>query len=304
MSAETHIDIAHGSPLRAGTPGRLDGASRGTRFSRQQPKHLSFRYALESDLGRISYVIPVSRWVNLPELSSRAKRVLNYFVSWGRIEPAGYRGTQCSQGALAAAIVRATGEPCSVKTLQRALSELIEHGFLSKSYVDREKVRHNRAHIFKREQICLYTLTDKAVAIWTAQNTPSTYTCIPATKSRRDLLPKPELKIQSSARVNEHDIGDTKVKAVPPEIKKERTELAGGFQSTLKLADEKASSPPQQCLLPIPHVATEKQDRHKNTKLAILETLSLLLKHKGREGKIAIARATHEISGVLSTLKK
>ncbi len=270
MSAEPNR-TAPGLPLRVGTPGRSDGTSRGSRFDGQpKPKTFAWRYALESDLDRVEYVISVTRWASLPNLSKRARRVLNFFISLNRIGTAGYIGTLCYQGALAAAIARATGEACSVRTLQRAVDELAEHDYLHKKLVDRMKVRQIGPDAFKRDMICRYTLTEKVLSILASKKPAPSHTCIPTTKSRSDDRKKPVLKKQSFARVCDDDVGERKSEGVNNDVR------------------------PVQA--PVPIRETEKPTARKTTKQAILALLSQLVRHKGREGKSIVARATLEIA--------
>jgi hypothetical protein len=90
----------------------------------------------------------------------------------------------CTQGALAAAIARATDEAMSVRTFQRGIGELAAHGFVTQR-LTHGKRRQYGPDDWTCDPICVYTLTDKAIAYW-SDNSSHTTEC------RSDDLPRPE----------------------------------------------------------------------------------------------------------------
>jgi len=117
-------------------------------------------------LASISYVISLARWNDPRELSKRAKRVLRFFAALNRSSEIGYQGTRAALAAVAEAVARATEEACSVSTLERALRELVEAGYLLKAYGFTDNVREIAPKEFIRDRVVVLTLTAKALAIW------------------------------------------------------------------------------------------------------------------------------------------
>ena len=262
MSAEPAVES-----LKQGRGWNSERSKKASRSSGSNPpirKDLSWRHATDSDLGSIHFTITLGRWQRQHGISKRANRVLRFFASLNRAGTAGYRGTRCSQGALAASIERATEEPASVRTVQRALGELVEQGYLNKSHAY-GKTRQFGPDVFRREQICVYTLTEKAVAIWSKPERMSDG-CLPMTKSRGDDLKKPEFLTQSSARADVYVVSDNTHRA--------------------KKHPAKPQQPP----------STPKPYTKKTAKKAILKLIRSLLANKGRPGKIAVTRAAFELA--------
>ena len=285
MSAEP-ARIAPGLPLRVGEPEGSETVPRAARLNAPRRADHSWRYATASDLEAISYTITLGRWSRPHELSKRANRVLRFFAALHRTGTAGYRGTRCSQGALASSVARATDEAASKRTVQRALTELVEGGYLeqSQSWGRRRQIGPDT---WTREQICVYTLTEKATNIWS-----ETYTSPPTTKSRTDDLMKPEFITQSSARDKKRAENEKKTK---------ESVDASTDASTAPLArNEGENMPkPKRRTLPPGQADPRKPYTRKTAKDAILDLIVLLTREKGRQGKIAAARAAFELSGGL-----
>ena len=269
MSDESASKVPDG-PLKAGRPDGDEGAP-GKRPPRR--KDHSWRYATASDLQRITFTISLGRWSRLHELSMRANRVLRFFASLNRTSGAGYRGTRCYQGALASAIAQATDEPASVRTIQRALAELVEAGYLEQS-TSWGRSRQIAPDRWTRDQICVYTLTEKATSIWS-------HTSLPTTKCRTDDHKKPEFITQSSARATKREESTI----TPAKCETKAKESADKSTDALK-------APPARI-----EGKSRSTYRREDAKNAILTVLRRLLRYEGRSGSVALSRAAHELSG-------
>ncbi len=133
---------------------------------------LAFRHAEASAFRSVRYVISLVRWSSPRDLSKRARRVLRWFVALHRGGPVGYLGTRGPLDALADAIADATEEACSRSTLERAIRELVELGYLLKSYGYGHTGRQLAPDLYVRDRIVVLTLTERARALWGPMPTP------------------------------------------------------------------------------------------------------------------------------------
>lgn len=133
---------------------------------------LAWRHAEASAFRSVRYVISLVRWSSPRDLSKRARRVLRWFVALHRGGPVGYLGTRGPLDALADAIADATEEACSRSTLERAIRELVELGYLLKSYGYGHTGRQIAPDLFVRDRIVVLTLTERARALWGPMPTP------------------------------------------------------------------------------------------------------------------------------------
>ena len=140
-------------------------------------KSLSFRHATESDLETISYTIPLSRWGHAADLHRREKRVLRLFCALHRSGTIGFSGITAYQSAIARTVARASdGEPAGLRTVQRALKGLCNAGYLTAGKSYNRPIRLG-VDTWTRDQKRIYTLTEKAIAIWA---TPAASSSSPA----------------------------------------------------------------------------------------------------------------------------
>lgn len=131
-------------------------------------RDLSWRHATADDLRAIHWSSSLGRWRDPSELSKRANRVLRLFAALNRVGPHGYRGTRAELDPLAEAVHRATSEAASRSTVQRGLAELVAAGYLTKNHGRRSRVREIAPGVYTRDPICVFTLTDKAIDLWSS----------------------------------------------------------------------------------------------------------------------------------------
>lgn len=133
---------------------------------------LAWRHAEASSFRSVRYVISLVRWSSPRDLSKRARRVLRWFIALHRSGPVGYLGTRGPLDALADAIAEATEEACSRSTLERGIRELVELGYLLKSYGYGHTGRQLGPDLYVRDRIVVLTLTERARALWGPMPTP------------------------------------------------------------------------------------------------------------------------------------
>lgn len=288
---------------------RSAAAEAAERPNRNPPRRadLSFAHATEPDLGAFTFTTTLGRWQHQHDLSNRGNRVLRFYAALNRAGAAGFRGTRCCLGALAAAIQRCTEEAASVSTIKRGLGELVKEGYLFKSHAW-GKPRRFDSGIYRREQICVYTLTEKATRIWS-------YTNLPRSKRTGEELKKPEPLNRAQSFFDDRASSDRPVEleaAGPAEAVPAAS--ASGDRSTAPSARHEGgkaaiiATPPSSTPKPgveppnsIPKRSTTFRRGEPWTrgsaKKAILELLTRLLADKGRVGKVATARAAFELGG-------
>ena len=136
-------------------------------------KNYAVKHAEAAAIGAIYFVISISRWTIPQGLSERAKRVLRFFCALNRHGGIGYLGTRAALGAVADGVRRATEEKCSVKTLQRAIAELVRAGYLLKSDGYAETARELAPDEWIRNKVVVLTLTAKALELWSEVHCPT-----------------------------------------------------------------------------------------------------------------------------------
>jgi hypothetical protein len=270
---------------------------------------LSFCHAVESDLGSFTFTVTLGRWQRQHELTNRENRVLRFFAALNRTGTSGFRGTRCSLGALAAAIRRCTEEAASVSTVKRALGKLVEKGYLLKSSAW-GKARRFEGNVCRREQICVFTLTEKATRIWS-------YTNLPRSKRPGEELKKPEPLNRAQSFFDDPASSDrpAEIEAAGNQAMAEPAAPASGDRLTAPSARHeggKAAAKPAPPPGSIPKPSTEPANStpkrsttfrrgepwtRASAKKAILELLTRMLADKGRPGKVAAALAAFELGG-------
>jgi hypothetical protein len=213
-----NVSNAHGLPLRVENSGESDGAPQGTHLNGPRRKDVSWRYATEANLEAFDYTISLGRWTKPDDLSKRAVRVLRYYAALNRTGQHGFCGTRCTLKALAAAIQRATDEACSLSTLQRALKELFECGYATKSHVYGNNIIMYGGRK-RREQICLITLTEKATNLWSSHTQPHRSKCHTPEGTKPDSSNQSYVHTRNSVNLKSNDkVTTLPVKQDKPEI--------------------------------------------------------------------------------------
>jgi hypothetical protein len=138
----------------------------------QKRSNLSTTHATETGLERFFYNISLSAWGVPAGLAVKAISLLTAFSVLNRGGEVGYVGTRCTLAALAAFVVRVVPNArMSVSTLQRAVKELVEAGYLTVAHYGGGEARqcfNKRTTDFYwiRDQRVVLTLTDRALSLW------------------------------------------------------------------------------------------------------------------------------------------
>jgi hypothetical protein len=154
-------------------------------FARKNPAprvSKAYKFATRDELLKVKYVIASMGILTSQQavdivrsLSPAARRVLLFFAALNRSLGHGYRGTAAPQADLAKAIDNVSDVGCSLSTLKRGISSLIDAGLITKTYVhlyDRngQVVRYQRAlGEWETLKVCNYTLTPSALELWAKQ---------------------------------------------------------------------------------------------------------------------------------------
>lgn len=284
---------------------------------------LAFRHAEASAFRSVRYVISLVRWSSPRDLSKRARRVLRWFVALHRGGPVGYLGTRGPLDALADAIADATEEACSRSTLERAIRELVELGYLLKSYGYGHTGRQLAPDLYVRDRIVVLTLTERARALWGPMPTPDHKASDCQAYDRGSPSEAPSFE-GSSARAIDVASPDRDMATVPVEeplrgvagpragsavavaVKEPRqsprpvaplAELADRLEG-----DSQAVCQPSARLTsrPTPRPSGSGPVSRRETVSAMLETLRAVCYGRGRLEALVIARAAFEMSARLS----
>lgn len=230
---------------------------------------LAWRHATEIDIEAFYYSQTLNRWKRLHDLSRRGNRILRALCALHRASLAGFSGTVCCQEALAKFVERVTEEPCSIRTLQRGLAELIQTGYLA------------RGRPRGRIRVCTYTLTEKATSIWSQDSlhTPKRRT-MDRTKTERKSHPQNEIFSQTLSNSGSRSIPDSDLEVDDKEKTKPGTHngnTSGAFE------------------VPSARSAAGTPRKPKTVADSLIQFLRRLAKKKGRKGRVAVGRAVLEL---------
>lgn len=154
-----------------------------------QRTHRAFKVAYWPDVQRIFYTATLTAFIHgwalhvLACLVPSALTVLQFLAALHRSNKNGYIGTAVAYELLAKQIAKATGRPCSVRTLQRGIAALKLLGFISLRYwtLPDQTIHFPNGHTVKLKgtgrkpigggewrslQIRVITLTETAIAMW------------------------------------------------------------------------------------------------------------------------------------------
>ena len=144
----------------------------------------AIRFASAIQLATITYAIAVRAIARsaaarstVDKLSARASRVLSVLAAVHRSGRLGYRGVEAPYDALAGVVRRATAEPCSRSTLERAIRELVKAGLIALSWGS-ELTERTESGAFRPRaieiapgrwiaaRVRVIALTPAAIALW------------------------------------------------------------------------------------------------------------------------------------------
>lgn len=148
----------------------------------------SFRFASETDLQRLEYIVPLRTILNgvgslatVDELSRRACRVLTVLAALHRAGNCGYRGVEVYTDVLAYHVRRLTGEPCKRTTCEEALYELHRAGLIESFWGTVQSVRDRDGNFrpktikingrYQAARVRIWALTPSAVGLWAKRRT-------------------------------------------------------------------------------------------------------------------------------------